>query len=369
MKKIFSLFAAVLFCTSMFAATYTVAGSQEVMGSNWSETDVNNDMELVGELYQLVKANVTLASGTTYKFKVLQDHSWTNAWPSSDKTFTVAEDGVYKVTFTFNESTKEVGVATEKTGSAVVEKHYLVAGEESVVNGGGWNNDNADNLMVSTDGGLTYKLTITELTLPAKEYEYKIVEKGTWSSYYDDGKGGNAKFTISETAVYTLEYVFTVASSTCVVNATKTGEAAPIVANYYLIGSFNSWKESDENYAFAANTATEGEFVLNTTLAENVALKVFGTQGAIKTYYPDGMGTEYTVDAAHAGEVTIYFRPAGNTEWESFHQGGFFYIEAKEPTAISNTAVEGKAVKSVVNGMLVIEKAGVRYNVMGQIVK
>ncbi|MBQ7996586.1 MAG: Ig domain-containing protein [Paludibacteraceae bacterium] len=38
-------------------------------------------------------------------------------------------------------------------------------------------------------------------------------------------------------------------------------------------------------------------------------------------------------------------------------------------TAISNTAVETKAVKTLRNGILVIEKAGVRYNVMGQIIR
>ena len=38
-------------------------------------------------------------------------------------------------------------------------------------------------------------------------------------------------------------------------------------------------------------------------------------------------------------------------------------------TAISNTAVETKAVKTLRNGILVIEKAGVRYNAMGQIIR
>ena len=161
-----------------------------------------------------------------------------------------------------------------------------------------------------------------------KDYEYKIVEKGTWTAYYDDGKGGNAKFTISETAVYTIEYVFTVANSTCVVTATKTGGAEPIETNYYLVGSKQGWEPADANKLTA--TATEGEYSITTTLAVGDQIKVLGVQGAVQTWYPDGMGTDYTVDAAHAGEKTIYFRPAGNDEWETFHQGGFIFIEENE---------------------------------------
>ena len=38
-------------------------------------------------------------------------------------------------------------------------------------------------------------------------------------------------------------------------------------------------------------------------------------------------------------------------------------------TALDNTAIENKAVKTIENGMIIIEKAGVRYNVLGQIVR
>ena len=44
-------------------------------------------------------------------------------------------------------------------------------------------------------------------------------------------------------------------------------------------------------------------------------------------------------------------------------------IAPATPTALDNAAVEGKAVKFIENGQLFIEKAGVRYNVMGQIIK
>ena len=48
-----------------------------------------------------------------------------------------------------------------------------------------------------------------------------------------------------------------------------------------------------------------------------------------------------------------------------------YFISAEKhiSTAISNTAVEGKAVKTITNGMLIIEKNGVKYNVMGQAIR
>ena len=60
--------------------------------------------------------------------------------------------------------------------------------------------------------------------------------------------------------------------------------------------------------------------------------------------------------------------------WELKPETGFVWAEdltyvAPSATAISNTAVEAKAVKSLENGILVIEKAGKKYNVMGQIIK
>ena len=69
------------------------------------------------------------------------------------------------------------------------------------------------------------------------------------------------------------------------------------------------------------------------------------------------------------GEWTVY-----NDIWELKPETGFVWAEdltyvAPSATAISNTAVEAKAVKSLENGILVIKKAGKKYNVMGQIIK
>ena len=47
-----------------------------------------------------------------------------------------------------------------------------------------------------------------------------------------------------------------------------------------------------------------------------------------------------------------------------------FYVLSKgTPTALTNTAVETKAVKTLRNGILVIEKAGVKYNAQGAVIR
>lgn len=101
----------------------------------------------------------------------------------------------------------------------------------------------------------------------------------------------------------------------------------PKPVDYFLMGSMNGWAQKEE-YKFAANPDAEGEYMLTTTLAVNDELKVASSENK---WYPDGMGNNYKVDAAHAGEAkTIYFRPAGNEDWKAFHEGGFFYIAPNE---------------------------------------
>jgi len=608
MRKFLSLLMATFFSVGMFAATYTVAGSKAVLGSEWSETDANNDMTLVDGVYTLVKENVTLGANT-YEYKVVMDHDWNNgnnAWPAQNAKLTIAEDGTYDVTFTFAEETKAVNAVAEKKGSAVVEKHYLVVGQKEIANGKNWDNAAEVNLMATADNGVTYTLTIEDLELTkATDYEYKIVEKGSWTEYFPNLGGANAKFSVEETAVYTIKYVFTVATSKCEVQTTKTSDVQPgggdepgggddpqpaatyllfgsdpaigawagdgavalvdnkatvtlqagdcefkvvpsdwnwdnalgyaqvdaecsskgisegdqgnvkvkmaaagemtveikegklcvtgnfetgdepgggddpqpaatyllfgsdpaigawagdgavalvdnkatvslqagdcefkvvpsdwnwdkalgyaqvdaecsskgisegdqgnvkvtlaaagdmtveikdgklcVTGNFvteggggddpqpvtpdgiYLSGSFNEWKAIDA-YKFARNEGSEAEeFVLSATLAENDQVKVVEVVNGEWKWYPDGMDNAYTVDAAHAGQVTIYFQKNYQEDWKDF--GGYIYI-AVSGTGISNTVNDVKAVKFIENGQLFIIVNGATYTVMGQI--
>jgi hypothetical protein len=350
---------------------YSVAGSKAIFGADWDEKN-GNEMTLDPEdgLYKLVKDSVTLAAGTTYKFKVVTNHDWTKpSYPDADKELVVAEDGLYKVTITFNAETKAVDANVEKISSVVVEKHYLLVGDAAIANGENWNNDAAINLMTSADEGLTYKLVINDAELKADmTYGYKIVEQGSWTEYYPNAGGDNAPLAVEESGKYTITYTYTVATAQCVVTLNKTGDLpAPTLADgYYLVGTMNSWTPAAE-YLFALNPDNDGEYVLNATLAAEDAFKVVYVKEDEKiTWYPAEAG-DYVVDADHAGAKAIYFRPdyQGGEGWYA----GCIYVAPNETTGIEETLVSDKAMKVLRDGQIYILKGDKMYNVMGTLIR
>lgn len=138
----------------------------------------------------------------------------------------------------------------------------------------------------------------------------------------------------------------------------------PEPPTYYLIGSMSEWT-IDEVYMFAANEAEAGEYMLDVQLAEGDQIKVVGISEGNESYYPGGIAAPYVVDAAHAGWVTIYFRPEGKAEWAAF--GGYMYVDQHQAIELVETGVE--TTKAIENGQLIILKNGVKYNAQGTIVK
>ena len=131
-------------------------------------------------------------------------------------------------------------------------------------------------------------------------------------------------------------------------NATQWSEAvlnsitfavAPAAPKYYLVGSMTEWNVvADEAHTFAVNPENDAEYMLNFTLAENDAFKVVKVEGESQTWYPEGMDNNYTVDAAHAGEKTIYFRPDGQGG-EGWHYGVIYVAANEEPVVVELQAV------------------------------
>ena len=118
--------------------------------------------------------------------------------------------------------------------------------------------------------------------------------------------------------------------------------------NYYLVGSMTEWAVvADEAHAFTVNPENDAEYQLNFTLAENDAFKVVKVVGESQTWYPEGMDNNYTVDAAHAGEKTIYFRPDGQGG-EGWHYG-VIYVAANEVEPQPAAAVVLPATLDVTN--------------------
>ena len=135
----------------------------------------------------------------------------------------------------------------------------------------------------------------------------------------------------------------------------------PEPPTFYLAGDMTEWTLLDD-YQFAASETTEDEYVLDTYLPVGAAIRVAGIQDGNETWYPNGIAGAYIVDAAHAGWVTVYFRPAGNPEWAAF--GGYMFIDVRE--GLDKVEMTPQNAKFFRDGQLFILKDGRIYNVIGQ---
>ena len=97
---------------------------------------------------------------------------------------------------------------------------------------------------------------------------------------------------------------------------------------FYLITDIMNWDVANvtDSFMFALNEGSESEYLLTSDFAEGLQIKVVKVvDDAAVAWYPDGLGTQYTIDAAHAGEQKdIYFQETYKGEWASF--GGYFWI-------------------------------------------
>lgn len=151
---------------------------------------------------------------------------------------------------------------------------------------------------------------------------------GSWSCSATEGTLTNQTWTGEANSVS-----FTFGGRTDFVAVSVTYEEAgstpvePLESGYYLIGQ-NGWDKAalNANLLFQANPENEGEYMLNVTLEENQEIKVVEVASdEIIAWFPDGEGTQYTVNAEHAGEKVVYFKPTYDEAWAEF--GGFFYID------------------------------------------
>lgn len=238
---------------------------------------------------------------------------------------------------------------------------YTVAGSSEAAFGTAWDPENAHNDMVLNGVGI-YLWEKTELTLPEGTIKFKVCEDHAWDVAYP---AQDYELAIPETGVYTINIAFNPDTKEVTANAQKTGDAV-VTVDYYLVGSAKGWEAKAENIFTLNAEAGEGieEYVIETTLEVGEGLKVLSSTG---TWYPEGMGNEYVVDQDHAGATTIYFRPAGNVEWEAF--GGFMYVVPTGGAGIDAVDANAPAVKVLRNGQILIKKGDKTYNVMGAIVR
>lgn len=365
------------------AHTYTVAGDNtDVFGTSWDLSNTANDMTLSEGLYKWEKANLTLGA-STIEFKVVMDRDWNdgkNAWPSDNYKLIIPEDGIYTITITFNEATKEVKAVATKTGSAVVIPTIAMHGNFL----GSW--ADTQNFTVA-EGDATASL---KLNLAAGNYEFgmRIGSSGNWTSNgvaftrennAAEVVAGQGNLTLAADVAGEYTFTWTYATNNLAITFPDGGVPyVPTLANgYYLVGKIggvDKWSAADLSadllFARYVDNTEQEEYKLVVDLTEGDGIKVVKVENdAIVTWYIDGMGNEYVIDTNHAGAgKTVWFRPNkdGNEDWVLDKS---LYVAPNGSTAIDNAEMVEKAVKLIENGQLFIIKNGVKYNVLGAAIR
>jgi len=346
---------------------WTIAGSADVLGSSWNISDESNNMT-VGEdgfTYTLIKENVTLGKGT-YEYKVVKNHSWNNENYGAEGKLggdncklEIAEDGVYNVTFTFvNDDSHALSAKAEKTGSAVVEKTYTVAGSPATLFGTAWDPTNTANDMTLADGVYTWSKSDVELA--AGDVEFKVVVNHSWDvSYGQNGGGSNYVLKIEEAGIYTVAITFDAETNVPAAVATKTGDIVEPTYIYAVVGGKKVAEGEEADAAiFSGNWDAAGTTDLMTldeesgkyvwkkeaakldpqTIALKVIKKVEGAEEAT-AWYPTN---DVEIEIAEAGEynVTVTFDPNAEDLWA---QNTVTAVAEKvvEPIVINSMAIVG----------------------------
>ena len=244
MKKVFTLMMMLVTLVTAQAATYTVAGSAAILNGDgsWKEANADNDMTTTDNVnYTLTISGISVEAGT-YEYKVVEDHAWTNNWPSSNATLKIDETAKYDIVYTFNYETKAVGATATKVGAfeGSTVKTYTVAGDAGLM-GNEWKQDDANHDMTKGDDGI-FRLVMSNVALEAKTYSYKVVVNHDWGTSYP---AQNATLTISAAGTYTVTFTFN--EETKAVSA--TAEKAPD-ALFDFQNNNGEWPVGEgENYA------------------------------------------------------------------------------------------------------------------------
>ena len=305
--------------------TLTVAGSQtEILGSSWGQTDASNDMTTSdGVNYTLSFTDVNVTAGN-YEFKVVQDHAWSNAWPSSNKVYNIGFTGLADVVYSFNVITKDVTVdVTEKSVTPVTPNYYITGDNGLGLGGFSYQQQNL-RTMTYDDANDVYT------------YSYNVQTAGTYYFAFADGGGtdwnnfnsshrfgptsGNESVTLGSWATTQKgggSYFVNVDAGPVTITLDvanmryKVEGTAPVIApDFYVVGNDtnifpNGWSTGSENQM----TENNGTF---TWSANNVHLDAgttydYKVHGSDNSWYPSGSNATFNVNVTGSYNVVFTF--------------------------------------------------------------
>ena len=79
------------------AATYTVAGTANLFGTEWDKADSNNDMTIQTDGTYVWSKEVT--SAMDIEFKIVKNHDWNTSWPGNNDSYSIPAAGTMYIYF------------------------------------------------------------------------------------------------------------------------------------------------------------------------------------------------------------------------------------------------------------------------------
>ena len=218
MKKILLMLVA-LIATSFSAMAediYIVAGSEELCGTVWDGTDLNNKMTDNGDgTYSKTFTNVAAMNG--YQFKVVKNsEEWYGDEADNNITFNVTT--ACDVTITFNTTTFKSTVTGTGVQAYVFNVEKVVAvgnGVGAWLNGADWVVDADANKMTQV-ADKVYEISFDNVPVGEEDYMVKFATNGSWADNFGgifeaSGKesdamynSGNITFNLEKAGTVTL---------------------------------------------------------------------------------------------------------------------------------------------------------------------
>ncbi len=183
-----------------------------------------------------------------------------------------------------------------------------------------------------TGGSLTLEEAATDYSLWSLEVmdaDAKIVYVRSVNAAYNGNKNQAVEFYSGLFTTYGLKDDNNKNDAFKLVLYTLPAEKEPIADGFYLLVAHSDadWTVDNisEEQKFEENPNAQGEYLLSTALAVEDQIKVVRVENnAITGWWPNGEHTQYHVDEAHSGNVTIFFKTDYVNDWAEF--GGYFYI-------------------------------------------
>ena len=268
--------------------SYTVVGPEEVFGSDWDPTDVNNDMTLVNGVYTWTKQNVELIT-EDFQYKIVGNHDWGFEWPQGYENFHEYDSfyGIYDITITFDPETEEHACNFTYIGEIPEATTVYVFGD---VNDYAWDPTQGVELTYS-NGIFTGEITTTPqegMDVCYIGFTSRLADPDSESPWDDIARyrfgpvgEGNFVMTYDLLGVYCVLSSYGIYNSIAIPEGTWTitinleqhffkieGEWNHYMEDVYVLGEINgkSWAPNDgvimskaNNYTYKVNIHTEGE--------------------------------------------------------------------------------------------------------------